>query len=85
MINVSRAAEGAGLDTGNVTVMLGMLESIFEEASDDVVMADFAHTVALAIVQLRNLQQLAYQTMIEIEAEQATGRRQARIIHRKPH
>ena len=85
MIDAGGTKERAGLDTGNVTVMLGMLESIHVEVSEDVVMAEFARTVGLAILQLRELQLLAYQTMIEIEAERATGRCRTRLMHRKPH
>jgi len=76
----------AGLDTGNVCAMLAMLECIHSEASDDVVMAEFAGTVGCAIVQLRELQHLAYETMLEIEAERASGSkgRHLRLAHRKP-
>ena len=85
MIDLSTRNESTDVNAGNVTVMLGMLESIHEEAGDDPVMAEFAGTVGLAIQQLRDLQQLAYETMIEIEAERATGRGQPRLKHRKPH
>ena len=86
MIDLDFVKEGAGFNTGNVIVMLGMLESIHDEASDDEVLAQFADTVASAIGQLRDLQQLAYQTMIEIEADRATGRStgRLRLLQRTP-
>ena len=69
----------AGLDASNVVVMLGMLESIHGEVDGDDVMTDFASTIHSAIGQLRGLQQLAYQTMIEVEAERALGRKPRRL------
>ena len=85
MIDVCGTNGNGGLDAGNVMVILGMLHSIHDEVSEDVVMEDFAGTVLLAIGQLRDLQRLAYETMIEIEAERATGRRRLRLVHRRPH
>ena len=69
----------AGFDTGTVAVMLGMLQSIHTEADGDVVMGEFAGTIAHAMTQLRELQQIAYQTMIEIEAERARSRPSGRL------
>lgn len=73
MIDPSFAPGAAGPDASNVVVVLGMLERIHHAASGDEVMTDFARTIRRAITQLRGLQQLAYQTMIEIEAERAPG------------
>ena len=84
MIDLGFTKEDAGLDSGNVTVMLGMLESIHDEAVDDIVMSQFAGTIGRAILQLRELQRLAYETMIEVEAERASGRGHQRLLHRKP-
>jgi hypothetical protein len=85
VIELSFVKEAAGLDAGNVLVMLGMLHSIHDEVEDDVVMADFAVTIALAITQLRKLQQLAYEAMIEIESERTTGRgARLRLIAKTP-
>ena len=81
MIDLGFAKEDAGLDTGNVTVMLAMLKCIHDEVYADEVMAEFASTVGLAIGQLNDLQRLAYEAMIEVEAERATGRTTSR---RKP-
>ena len=55
----------------NVSMILGMLQGIHDEVADDEVMADVAATVGCAITQLRNLQRLAYQTMIEVESERS--------------
>ena len=74
-----------GLDTGNVTVMLGMLECIHDEVDDDEVMVDFAATIQTAIGQLRTLQSLAYETMIEIESERALARHRQTPVHKKTH
>ncbi len=76
---------GIGLDTGNVSVMLGMLECIQDELEDDEVMVAFAATIQTAIGQLRTLQQLAYETMIEIESERALARHHQTPIHKKTH
>ena len=70
---------GASSDPASVTVMLGMLESILTEASDDDIMSEFSETVGFAIEQLRGLQLIAYETMIEIETERALGRPPLRI------
>ena len=72
-----------GLIMMGMPVMLGMLESIRNEVDDDVVMAEFANTVDRAILQLRDLQRLAYEMMLEIEAERATGRLSHGLIHKK--
>jgi predicted site-specific integrase-resolvase len=79
VIDLGFATGAAGLDASNVVVMLGMLESIHDEVDGDDVMTDFASTIHSAISQLRGLQQLAYQTMIEIEAERALGRKPRRL------
>lgn len=84
MIDPGPTKTTGGFDASNVAVMLGMLECIHEKTTDDEVMADVANTVGRAIRQLRELQRLAYLTMIEIEAERATGRASLRLIHRKP-
>ena len=78
MNDVAHCKTAIGLDTGNVSVMLGMLECIHDETDDDEVMIDFAATIKTAIGQLRDLRQLAYETMIEIESERAlAGHRQS--------
>ncbi len=50
-------------------MILGMLQGIHDEVNDDEIMVEVAATVEFAITQLRHLQQLAYDTMIEIDAE----------------
>lgn len=83
MIDVDGANGNA--DAGSVMVILGKLQSIHNEVCDDDVMEDFAATVSRAIQQLRDLQRLAYETMIEIETERSNGRRGLRLIQRSPH
>ena len=74
-----------GLDTGNVSVMLGMLECMHDEVDDDEVMVDFAATLLTAIGQLRGLRQLAYETMLEIESERAMACARHAPTHKKTH
>jgi len=86
MIDMGKTKRNGGSDAGSVTVMLGMLQSIWDEASDDEVMDEFADTIVLAIGQLRDLQRLAYETMIEAEAERALGRgTHVRLTAKRPH
>lgn len=73
MFDLRYGSDRAGLETGNVAVILDMLQSIHAYALDDVVMDEFATTIAKAIAQLRQLQQIAYETMLEIEAELSQG------------
>ena len=49
----------ASLERGNVSTMLGMLQGIHDQVSGDEIMEGVADTVGSAILQLRELQQLA--------------------------
>lgn len=75
MSDLALSTAGVGLDIGNVSVILGMLECIHNEVSEDVIMAEFATIIQHGIGHLRDLQQLAYETMLEVEAERASARR----------
>lgn len=59
------------LERGNVSTILGVLQGIHEQFSRDEIMEGVTETIGDAIRQLRQLQQLAYDTMMEIEAERA--------------
>ena len=62
---------GFGHETGTFAAMLRSLGAIHAEVKNDVLMGEFAATVATAIAQLCELRRLAYLVMIEIEAEVA--------------
>jgi len=79
VFDLSHVSDAAGLDTGNVVVIFGMLQSIHAAVLGDVVMGEFAETIALAMAQLRELQQIACETMFEIEAERAAAASNRRL------
>jgi hypothetical protein len=58
-----------GFERGNVSAILGVLNGIHELIAADIIMEDVAQTLGCAIQQLTTLQQLAYDTMLEAEAE----------------
>lgn len=66
---------------GNVSAILRTLRGIHAEVDGDEVMAEFGRTITMAIAQLCELRELAHQTMLEIEAEQAnSSRRRPRLV-----
>lgn len=73
------------LERGNVSTILGVLHGIHEQVSRDEIMEGVTETIGDAIRQLRELQQLAYDTMMEIEAERAAGLYHWSNSHKKPH
>lgn len=73
------------LERGNVSTILGVLHGIHEQVSRDEIMEGVTETIGDAIRQLRELQQLAYDTMMEIEAERAAGLDHWSDSHKKPH
>lgn len=73
------------LERGNVSTILGVLHGIHEQVSRDEIMEGVTETIGDAIRQLRELQQLAYDTMMEIEAERAAGLYHWSGTHKKPH
>lgn len=73
------------LERGNVSTILGVLHGIHEQVSRDEIMEGVTETIGDAIRQLRELQQLAYDTMMEIEAERAAGLYHWSDSHKKPH
>ena len=74
----------ASLERGNVSTILGMLQSINEQISGDVILGGVSVTIDRAMHQLRELQQLAYETMMEVEAERAARIRLRPNSQRKP-
>ncbi len=75
----------AGLERANVSTILGLLQGIHQQVSNDDIMEGVAASIDNAIGQLRELQQLAYETMLEIEAERAAGLYHRPSPHKKPH
>jgi hypothetical protein len=74
-----------GLERGNVSAIVGMLNGILELVADDEIMEDVANTLENAIRQLTTLQQVAYHIMLEAEAEREISLRQRSLTTKKPH
>ncbi len=74
----------AGLQRANVSTILGMLNGIHQQVCSDDIMEGVASSIESAIDQLRELQQIAYETMMEIEAERAARGYHHPSTHKKP-
>lgn len=74
----------ASLQRGNVSRILGVLLEIHDHVCSDDIMDGVASALQDAIGQLRDLQRLAYETMMEIEAEQAAQLMSRPHRHKKP-
>jgi GAF domain-containing protein len=75
----------ARLQRGSVSAILGLLQGVHDQVSEDEIMDEVAATVGQAIRQMRDLQQLAYETMLEIETERANRAYGPPAGQRKPH
>ncbi len=73
------------LQRGNVSAIIGMLSGIRELIADDEIMEDIAETIEKAIRQLNLRRQLAYETMLEIDAEQDVTQQRPCMPSKKPH
>jgi hypothetical protein len=58
-----------GLERGNVSAILGMLNGIRELIADDELMEDVTNSLDCVIRKICTMQQLAYHVMMEAEAE----------------